>query len=203
LRIKSPQQLPVVLDTGSSDLWFASSSCQNCTSGVPELNMTGSSTLQRSSQSVIFIYGSGQASGTLAKDTISIGSYTMGDQVFAVVNNVTGSLLDRGRTGIMGLAFESLAVSRSTPFWQSLVNGNQLSSPEMSFFITRFPNAVSSSQVVSGGTFTLGGTNTSFYNGDIEFQDLVTPGQIQSYWLINVSCTLPSSSSSSSYLSNV
>ena len=86
----------------------------------------------------------------------------------------------------MGLAFAPNAATNSTPFWQTLVANGQLSSSEMSFWLTR---STSSSSDVPGGVFTLGGTNSSLYTGDIEFTNLaVTP---PFYWLLSLTGEFP------------
>jgi cathepsin D len=87
-------------------------------------------------------------------------------------------------SGLMGLAFESLASTQAPPFWQAITSANLLSSPEMSFWLAREPNSVSQSFLAPGGVFTLGGTNSTLFSGDIEFINLVsTP----SFWLLGLS----------------
>jgi cathepsin D len=90
----------------------------------------------------------------------------------------------------MGLAFQTIASTKSIPFWQALVNAGDLSSPEMSFWLTREGNSTSVSTSSSGdteipgGVFTLGGTNTTLFSGDIDFLNLQgTP----SFWLLTLS----------------
>ncbi|KAI0319007.1 aspartic peptidase domain-containing protein [Amylostereum chailletii] len=181
-----PQTFGVVLDTGSSDLWLATTQCSNCPTGTPELNTASSSSIQSSTQSVSLRYGSGQASGTLAQDTVSFGSFTISNQVFVAVNSISDGLIDGSLAGIMGLAFNSIASSGATPFWQALLQNNQLSSPEMSFFITRLNGQVTSStETDPGGVFTLGGTNSTYFQGDIDFQNFPS-GTTTSFWLQTV-----------------
>lgn len=72
----------------------------------------------------------------------------------------------------MGLAFTSLAQTEATPFWLALANSNQFSSPEIAFWLARSTNL--EAQDVAGGVFTLGGTNSSLFTGDIEFLNIPT-----------------------------
>ena len=81
----------------------------------------------------------------------------------------------------MGLGFETLSTINTTPFWQYLLNQNQLSSPVFSFYLQRWIDQ-SPVNTAPGGTFTLGGTNTSLYSGTIEFIDMPS-GSTPSYWL--------------------
>ena len=89
--------------------------------------------------------------------------------------------------GWMGLAFAPLAATQSTPFWQTLVSNGQLNTPEMGFWLSR---STSTRDVnVSGGVFTLGGTNSSLYTGDIEFTNLAvtTP----TFWSLSLTGESP------------
>jgi cathepsin D len=94
--------------------------------------------------------------------------------------------LDGEVSGILGLAFEPLAATRSKPWWQTLSDNNQFSAKEMSFFLTRELDNLQASELEYGGIFTLGGTNSSLYSGDIEFIDMPS-GVTPSFWLLEVS----------------
>jgi cathepsin D len=86
----------------------------------------------------------------------------------------------------MGLAFQSLASTKSLPFWQALTNNNMWSSPEMSFWLARFNNDTNAQAEEPGGVLTLGGTNSSLFTGDIQFVDM--PSDVtQSFWLLQMS----------------
>jgi cathepsin D len=87
----------------------------------------------------------------------------------------------------MGLAFGAIASTRAQPFWQSLIASKQLESPEMAFWMTRFRGTRGAQEEEPGGAFTLGGTNSSLFQGEIEFLDMAgdsTP----SFWLLAVQC---------------
>ena len=86
----------------------------------------------------------------------------------------------------MGLAFQGIANTQAVPFWQALVNENALTNPEFSFFLTRFVNDPNAQNEEPGGVFTLGGTNTTLFQGNIDFQSF-TPPTGGSFWLQTVS----------------
>ncbi|KAJ3759008.1 aspartic peptidase domain-containing protein [Lentinula raphanica] len=205
LSIGTPgQTMSVVLDTGSSDLWVTGSSCRNCDKSTPLFDSSNSSSFKSSSGQTTIQYGSGAVAGTLAQDTVTLGGFTVSDQTFLLADELTNGLLDGPVSGIMGLAFESIASTDSTPFWQALVNAGDLSSPEMSFWLAREGNTVDGDTEVSGGVFTLGGSNTSLFSGDIEFLD--TQGT-PSFWLLTMNALTVQSQSislgSSSQLSAI
>jgi cathepsin D len=104
-----------------------------------------------------------------------------------LVDQTTADLLDGSNAGIIGLAFETIANTASTPFWQTLADSNQLTTPEMSFWMTRESNNPTAPEETFGGVFTLGGQNQTLFQGDIEFLPLVTNVGRPTYWLLNVS----------------
>ena len=92
-------------------------------------------------------------------------------------------LLEGSASGIMGLAFSAISSTNSTPFWQAL--GSQLSASEMAFYLTRFNGDSNATVEEPGGVFTLGGTNSTLFTGDIEF--LPMPSGTPTYWLLTMS----------------
>ncbi|KAF9527359.1 aspartic peptidase domain-containing protein [Crepidotus variabilis] len=185
-----PQSFQVVLDTGSSDLWVAATTCANCGSDIQLFNPSSSSTFKGSASgsqnsNIDIQYGSGQVQGSLSSDTVSMGGFTVASQTFLAVDKLSSGLVDGAVAGILGLAWEPLASTQATPFWQTLFQNNALSSPEMSFWLTREINNPKAAVQTYGGVFTLGGTNTTLYSGDIEFLDLTA--KTPSFWLLDVS----------------
>ena len=103
------------------------------------------------------------------------------------VDDVSSGLIDGELNGIMGLAFQGIANSQALPFWQALVNNNQLTNPEFSFFLTRFVNNPNAKTEEPGGVLTFGGTNSSRYQGNIDFQPFTLSGNGGTFWLQTVS----------------
>jgi cathepsin D len=108
------------------------------------------------------------------------------------VNTVSQGLIDGQLAGIMGLAFQGIANTQAVPFWQALLNDNSFTNPEFSFFLTRFVNDPNAQTEEPGGVFTLGGTNTTLFQGNIDFQSF-TPPTGGSFWLQTVSSASRSS----------
>lgn len=99
---------------------------------------------------------------------------------------LTEGLLDGDVSGIMGLAFQGIAETKAVPFWQALINSNQLSAPEFAFWLDRAP-LTNQQQDISGGVFTLGGTNSSLFTGDIDFVNM--PSGQETFWLLSLTGT--------------
>jgi cathepsin D len=180
------QSFDLILDTGSSDLWFATNPCTSCPAGTVEFNSSASTTLQTGVDRVSLKYGSGSALGIIAQDTVSMGPFTVSKQMFVAVTSVSSDTIDGELDGIMGLAFQGIAASTALPFWQALISNNQLTNPEFSFFVTRFVNDASAQEEEPGGVLTLGGTNSSLYQGNIDFQSFTSPVSGGSFWLQTV-----------------
>jgi cathepsin D len=178
-----PQNFNLVLDTGSSDLWVATTSCTSCGSDIPEFNPSKSSTYKATSSQLEIDYGSGSAQGIVAQDSVTFGSFEMSQELLAVTN-ITSRLIDDGLSGIMGLGFASISALQTTPFWEALYNANDLAEPLFSFYLERYVNQANQISTAPGGVLTLGGTNSSLYNGSIEYLNLTGPS---SYWLLTVS----------------
>ncbi|WWC72882.1 uncharacterized protein I206_106846 [Kwoniella pini CBS 10737] len=165
------QDFLLIMDTGSSDLWVAGSSCQSssCT-GVSTFNSGDSTSYATSNAAFNISYGSGDADGYLATDSVSLAGFTVTGQTFAVVTSTTAQLISAPLSGLMGLAWKSIAASGATPFWQALAASGSWTDSEMGFYLARYRGDNYASSVESeGGQLTLGGTNTSTYTGAINY----------------------------------
>ncbi|KAI8993951.1 aspartic peptidase domain-containing protein [Trametes punicea] len=185
------QTFKVVLDTGSSDLWVASTNCFSC-GQTPPFDPDKSSTIQTidsqsgNAETINIRYGSGQVAGLLAQDTVSMAGFTVNPQPFVLVEQMTSGLLDGDVSGIMGLAFQALASTEAVPFWQTLVNNGQFSSSEFSFWLARHLDDVNPPDEQPGGVMTLGGTNSTLFTGDIEFVSLAVSNP-PAFWMLELS----------------
>ncbi|EGN94451.1 hypothetical protein SERLA73DRAFT_188362 [Serpula lacrymans var. lacrymans S7.3] len=100
-------QTPVVLDTGSSDLWILSSaSGANGSSSVP---LYDPSTFQPSDLEARLEYGDSltgtHAFGPIGFDSVSLAGITLSDQYFSAINDTNTTVLQTGSAGIFGLGF--------------------------------------------------------------------------------------------------
>ncbi|KAG1731757.1 aspartic peptidase domain-containing protein [Suillus lakei] len=100
--------LPVVLDTGSSDLWVLSTICQGtCSSANTALYPPN--TFHNMGLDATLVYGDSQtgtyARGIIGYDAVSLAGLTLQDQYFAAINDTNTSVVQTRCSGIFGLGF--------------------------------------------------------------------------------------------------
>lgn len=77
------QDFSVILDTGSSDLWVASTQCaQGCAKAKTKYSPSSSSSFTTQNETVSISYGSGAMEGIIAADVVSMGGFTVQSQGF-------------------------------------------------------------------------------------------------------------------------
>ncbi|KAG8994607.1 hypothetical protein FRB93_001522 [Tulasnella sp. JGI-2019a] len=172
----------VILDTGSADLWIASSNCYSGCDNVALFDYESSSSFTNLSTAFFIKYGTGAAYGNLGSDLVQMAGFGVSGQTFGVCNRVTPDLLENPVSGLMGLGFSTLSTSKTMPFWETLASGGSWSEPLMAFHLTSFNGVSGTSSLEYGGSFDLGFTNSSLYTGSIEYTNI--PDGLESYWSI-------------------
>ncbi|KAF9967294.1 hypothetical protein BGZ70_010048 [Mortierella alpina] len=166
--IGSPaQEFSVVFDTGSSELWVSSTSCQACK--TRRFNPLRSSTFHQSGQPWSLNYADdSRASGVLGADDITVAGITVKDQTFGMASINTGATAATGVDGIMGLGLESNSNmgNARTPVINMLLQ-NQIDQAIVSVWLNKASNQDAS--LSDGGVFIFGGVDPSLYTGSITF----------------------------------
>uniref|UniRef100_A0A914DTL8 Peptidase A1 domain-containing protein n=1 Tax=Acrobeloides nanus TaxID=290746 RepID=A0A914DTL8_9BILA len=166
------QQFSVVLDTGSANLWVGDKSCATC-AGKNTFDQTKSSTYQADGRSWSIQYGTGAARGFLGMDTVAFGEMGANQLVvpkttFGQATSIDMDLQQDVADGILGLAFQSLAVDNVVPPLVNAINQNLLDNPYFTIYLQE-KGAVEN---VPGGTFTYGGFDTQNCGALIAWQPL-------------------------------
>ncbi|KAG8963863.1 hypothetical protein FRC03_002482 [Tulasnella sp. 419] len=181
------KQYNILLDTGSSDLWLASTECNVGCSNLQTLYSAGnqvSSTYDASNGLPFGVqYIGGNITGYTAHETVSLVGFTVTDQLFGVVTSFTtaSTVLPPAVTGLMGLAWQPLA-RLGTPWWQRAATATPWSQPLFAFSLSRSTGM----QEATGGRFSIGELDQTAYTGDIDYVNI--PSGHQSWWLIPLSC---------------
>lgn len=176
----STQLFNVVLDTGSSNLWFPSTSCVSETCMLKHrFNSSNSSTYSKDGRSWQVEYGDGSyAGGVLGKDTVSFGG--LNEQQLRVPNQIFGlaDYMDGFDTdpvdGILGLGFTYLTDNFIPPPVVNAVSQHLLDEP----IFTVWMEHKGDQKNVYGGQFTYGGLDTEHCGPVIAYQQL----SMASFW---------------------
>lgn len=158
-----PQDFLTVYDTGSSNLWVAGKTCGLSCGLHHRYDAKTSSTYAKNGSKFAIMYGSGPVNGHYSGDTMSIGDLTVKKQTFAAITNATGlgmAFLIGKWSGIMGLAFNSISVNRTTPVFYNLMNEYPDMQTVFSFFLPENEK--------HKGELVIGGINPDHFVGELK-----------------------------------
>jgi len=175
-----PQEVRVVYDTGSSNLW-ASNIKPGFFSQHKHYDHTKSSTYVANNTIFNIRYGSGPVSGFYSKDTMTVGDVSIPGYTFAEVNNTKGlgPAFSIGHfDGICGLGWDDISVDHVETPLRALVNSGKLAEPVFAFYLGSGGAA---------GELVLGGVDTNHYTGDFAYTPVIdtVPGKV-GYWAIKM-----------------
>jgi len=171
------QKFQVIFDTGSSDLWVASSQCDDSCGRHSKYDASKSSTYIKNGTVFDIEYGSGPVSGYESADVMNMGGLVVKDQIFAEVTDASGlgAAYKLGKfDGILGLAFPALSVNHVPTAFQNLVEQGLVQKGEFAFYL--------GDSTKDFGELTLGGVDPLRFTGDIVWEPL----KAATYWEINL-----------------
>jgi len=174
-----PQSFKVVLDTGSSNLWVPSSECGSIACYLhTKYDSSSSSTYKKNGSSFEIRYGSGELSGFVSQDTMTIGDLKIKDQVFAEATEEPGLAFAFGRfDGILGLGYDTISVNKIVPPFYEMINQGLLDEPVFAFYLGDTNNGEGDE---SEATF--GGINKDHYTGKLT----EIPLRRKAYWEVDL-----------------
>ncbi|ORX49171.1 rhizopuspepsinogen precursor [Hesseltinella vesiculosa] len=158
-----PQTLKLDFDTGSSDLWFASTLCTGCTgSNHTAYDPTKSSTYQKEGQTWSISYGDGSsASGITGLDTVNLGGLAITNQRIELAQQESAQFSQDPVDGLLGLGFDTIStVSGTQTPVDSMIAQNLISKPIFGVFLGHQSNG-------GGGEYIFGGYDTAKVSGDL------------------------------------
>jgi cathepsin D len=173
-----PQTFKVLFDTGSSNLWVASSKCTNCNPKHPKYDSAKSSTYQPNGTAFDIQYVSGTVKGFLSEDVVGVAGFNAKNITFAEVTAEPGIALQRAKFGgVFGMAYQSIAVDNVTPTFNDIINQGLLAEPAFGFWLAAKP-----SLFLHGGEITFGGVDNTRFTGQL----FEVPLKAQKWWEIQI-----------------
>jgi len=161
-----PVEFRMVFDTGSSNLWVVSSTCQSqgCT-GKTAYSHAKSSTYVANGQALSIQYGTGSMNGILDQDVVTIGGLSVPNQVFGEATSLAAFFAGENLDGILGLAYVGLAQDNVVPVLDNLFAQGTISSI-FSVYLDSTPGD-------SKSTLILGGIDSRFYTGTMQYVSIL------------------------------
>ncbi|KAG8451071.1 hypothetical protein GDO86_003379 [Hymenochirus boettgeri] len=168
-----PQNFMVLFDTGSSNLWVASTYCQSqACQNHPLFNPSQSSTYTSNNQQFSMSYGSGSLTGVFGYDTVTVQGISITNQELGLSINEPGTnFVYASFEGIFGMAYPALSAGGATTPMQGMLQQNLLTQPIFSVYL--------SSQ---SGEVIFGGVDPNLYSGQIYW----APVSQELYWQIAI-----------------
>ncbi|KAF9402913.1 1,3-beta-glucanosyltransferase [Mortierella sp. AD011] len=178
------QVVKLDFDTGSSDIWFPSTSCTTtaCKKHT-RFNTSKSSTYKRDGRSWSISYGDGSsASGTLGSDIVSVGGISV-RQTIGLATKESSQFGSSPEDGLFGLGFASIeSVSGVLTFMDNAIAAGVVAEPVVSVFLPseRVFNGEGGEYIFGGIdssnsdtiSFSMGGSSFNVAVADLAFEDL-------------------------------
>ncbi|KAJ3154287.1 Vacuolar protease A [Geranomyces variabilis] len=173
-----PQTFTVVLDTGSSNLWVPSTHCTSIACWLHKrYDSSKSSTFHANGTTFAIQYGSGALEGIISNDVLGIAGLDVKNVDFGESVKEPGITFAVGRfDGILGLAFDNIAVQRVVPPFYAMIQQGLLDEPVFGAWFNDQANGG------DGGEITFGGLDSARYSGEIHWAPVIRKG----YWEVEL-----------------
>jgi hypothetical protein len=170
------QDIHVIFDTGSANLWVTSSKCESEACTMHEgYNHLKSSTYQSIGDEVSVRFGTGSIEGFMSSDTFHVGPLEITGQAFGEITVEEGNVFATSKfAGIAGLAFPALSAYGNVPFFDNIMKQGLLGVNMFAFYYSKLPEQTSA--------LFFGGPDPKFYHGEITWM----PVMRQFYWEIRL-----------------
>merc|ERR1719160_2439674 len=133
--------LSVVYDTGSTNLWFASTLC---TEGPclhrRRYDPENSETFSPGDYDLKVTFGTGELLGSQGIDDVELGGFKVKQQTFSLIQREEGTIFDKlSFEGILGLAFPAMSANNVKPLFDQVMHQKLLKENSFSFYFSKYP----------------------------------------------------------------
>lgn len=178
IALGTPGQLfNVIFDTGSADLWVASSNCDSSCGSHAKYDSSKSSSYVANGAPFNITYGSGPVGGYQSIDSVAVAGLSVTSQTFAEVTNAAGlgAAYKLGKfDGILGLAFPVLSVMKVPTVFENMYTQKLIPENQFAFYL--------GNSAKDYGELTLGGSDATKYTGSLAW----VPLKAATYWEITM-----------------
>merc|ERR1711981_378077 len=181
-----PQTFRVIYDTGSSNTWLPGHQCSetscdkygkydHCQSKTFS-KLYRQEGLGESRRSKFFIkYGSGLVRGKVVQDDVRMGGIKLKKARFGEVGYEHGHAFRKGHfSGIVGLAYPSLAAANMYPLFDQVIDQKVLQKNEFAFYL--------SNRISRPSKLMLGDSAQDSYKGELTHHDVIE----DNYWAVRM-----------------
>jgi len=151
-----PQDFLILMDSGSADLWVGGENCQSQSGGGCGnhnfLGTTSSSSFVDSGNPFSVSYGTGQVSGDIVTDDVSIAGLNLKGHTFGVATSesVDFSSDSTPFDGLMGLAKSTLSEQQTATPIESLASAGLVPDSIVSYKISRLADNLNDGEITFG-----------------------------------------------------
>lgn len=169
------QSFYMLLDTGAANSWLMGSDCESAACRMHNnLDPSSSSTWQTENRAFSISYGTGDLTGIVGRDTVSLAGFTV-DMSFGLANYTHNDFSHFAFDGILGL---TMSASVTGTFLQTIKARRLLDRLMFSVSLNRDSDGRNDGQV------TFGGVDETKYTGDISFTNVQSPEKEAGEWAI-------------------
>ncbi|GMR57378.1 hypothetical protein PMAYCL1PPCAC_27573, partial [Pristionchus mayeri] len=177
ITIGTPGQFfEVILDTGSANLWVPDSTCSggltNPCKDKNKFTSSKSSTWVKNGRAFTISYGTGSAKGFLGQDTVrfgdNAGALTVPKCTFGQATSIAAFFKNEVIDGILGLAFQALAVDNVKPPFIEAIDQKLVDQPLFTVWLEH----EGAQENVNGGIYTYGAIDTTNCGPIIAYEPL-------------------------------
>ncbi|KAL1407375.1 hypothetical protein Q8F55_006797 [Vanrija albida] len=172
-----PQPFWVMADTGSGDLILWDKNCTQC-GDAARFDSSRSKTIAPSRLSPAlhnFAYGSGKGTGSWVSETVSIGAASVDNYNVTLVSS--GDIAGTAVSPLSGIAGFFLN-GHPTSLWKAIADANKWTDKQFGFYLKRRNWDKKYGSSADGGELSLGGINTTYIDGDMEYY----PADANAWW---------------------
>ncbi|USP76635.1 hypothetical protein yc1106_03909 [Curvularia clavata] len=168
----SKEEYHLLLDSAASNTWVMGQDCKSEACKTHTLFGKGdSSTLKTDTKAFSMTYGTGSASGTLASDTVHLGSTLSSPLTFGLANNVSDEFRAYPMDGILGIGRGSVNKQDGeidAPQIMDVLSSSQLIPSKLyGIHLSR------ASDSLSDGSLDIGHIDESRFSGDLNYLECV------------------------------